>query len=98
MAEKTIEPVFALHRITYGKVQTAPPNAIFIPVSEAEREELFKLNAVRELTEQEAKLFAAEPAAAETVQPPPDAGSEKTGGKTGSEKTGAVKADESPLG
>lgn len=62
-AATTAEPantgglLIALNRIVYGKNKIAPPNSPFFPASEAQREELFRLGAVREPTEAEVVLF-----------------------------------------
>jgi hypothetical protein len=54
--EGTIAPVYAIHKITYGKGQSAPPASIFTPISAAERAELFTMGAVRELDKTELAL------------------------------------------
>lgn len=101
MAEtKTIEPVFAQHRVTYGKGQSAPPRSIFTPTTAEERAELFEKGAVRELTDNEAKLLAADPATASdstgsTGKTKPKGGKPGDETKTGDAGSGA---DESPLG
>jgi hypothetical protein len=61
--EDGVAQVCALNKVTYGAGQTAPARSIFTPVSEAERNELLACGAVRELTEDEAKIFAVAPAA-----------------------------------
>ena len=52
-----VEGVYALCRITYGKAQSAVPGDLFAPVSEAERDSLFAMGAVRELSDAEQALF-----------------------------------------
>jgi hypothetical protein len=53
-APAAIEPVKAVHRIN-GVIE---PGTIFTPDSDEQREELFDLEAVVELTDDEAKLFS----------------------------------------
>lgn len=55
--EVGVKPAFALNSIVYGKSQRAEPRSIFVPVSQAERDELVALEAIRDLTPDEAKLF-----------------------------------------
>lgn len=57
-----VDYVVAIWKITYGEANDAEPGTIFRPVTETERGELFDLKAVRELTVDEAKLFANDPA------------------------------------
>lgn len=54
--EDGVEPLFALHKITYGAGKVALQE-IFTPVSEDERNEILKLKAGRPLTEAEQALF-----------------------------------------
>jgi len=55
--EGEVAPVFALSKVTYGDHQTAVARSIFTPATEAERNELFGLKAVRELTDDEVARF-----------------------------------------
>ena len=56
---ETVSPVFALH-----KINGLPAQRIFRPESKEQLDELFRLEAVRELTEAEAALFEKTEAAA----------------------------------
>lgn len=60
--EHGIAPLFALHKIRYGKAQTAPSKSLFVPVNEKERDEILALNAAREPTETELAVFGGAPA------------------------------------
>ncbi|MBH0113270.1 hypothetical protein I5E68_09960 [Novosphingobium sp. YJ-S2-02] len=72
-----VEPVFAIHKVTYGKGKTAMPTQIFVPATEGERDELLLLGAARDCDEGELllaeKLGLLKPAEVKTEasNPPP---------------------------
>lgn len=103
-AKDELEPVTALHRITYGRDETALKGVVFIPTSQEESDELFALKAVREPTEAERVVFErTRPAAAvETpkAEAPAGGADTSTGGAAGAgsvEGSGGNDAVESPL-
>lgn len=49
--------VKAVHQITYGKGQAAPPRSLFMPASKQEYEDLLRLGAIEEPNEAELALF-----------------------------------------
>lgn len=49
-----VKPLYALHRIVYGKAQVAVGDSIFAPTTEKEREDILRLGAARELNDVEA--------------------------------------------
>lgn len=55
---ETVEPLYALHRIVYGDQKTALAETIFFPTTAAERKDILKLEAARELDEVELAVAA----------------------------------------
>ena len=99
--ESGVAHVAAVHGIVYGNADKAPAGAIFQPYTKAEREELLRAGAARELNDQEALVLksggvpvAEVTSAAPIADPTPPADDEES--VSDAEEDAA--ADESPLG